>query len=50
MQHSAVRLLHNKELFSREKSKKVYDDAVDALRHGGMLCRDVLKEDDTNEE
>mgnify|MGYP007124955064 FL=1 len=40
----------NKELFSREKSKKVYDDAVDALRHGGMLCRDVLKEGNTNEE
>lgn len=40
-----------KELFPREKGKKAYDDAVDALRqHGCMLCRNVLKEDNTNEE
>lgn len=41
----------DKELFPREKGKKIYDDAVDALRqHGCMLCRNVLKEDNTNEE
>lgn len=41
----------DKELFPREKGKKTYDDAVDALRqHGCMLCRNVLKEDNTNEE
>ena len=41
----------DKELFPREKGKKTYDDTVDALRqHGCMLCRNVLKEDNTNEE
>ena len=39
-----------KELFPREKGKKVYDDAVDALRHSYMFCENALKEDDTNEE
>ena len=39
-----------KELFPREKSKKAYDDAVDALRHGYMLFGDGVKEDNTNEE
>lgn len=39
-----------KELFPREKSKKAYDDAVVALRHGYMLFGDGVKEDNTNEE
>lgn len=39
-----------KELFPREKSKKAYDDAVDALRHGYILFGNGVKEDDTNEE
>ena len=46
-----VEIAADKELFPREKGKKIYDDAVDALRqHGCMLCRNVLKEDNTNEE
>lgn len=40
----------DKELFPREKGKKAHDDAVVALRHGYMLFRNALKEDDTNEE
>lgn len=40
----------DKELFPREKGKKAHDDAVVALRHGYMLFRNVLKEDDINEE
>lgn len=39
-----------KELFPREKGKKAHDDAIVALRHGYMLFRNVLKEDDINEE
>ena len=39
-----------KELSPREKGKKIYDDAVDELRHGYMFCENALKEDDTNEE
>lgn len=39
-----------KELFPREKGKKTHDDAIAALRHGYMLFRNVLKEDDINEE
>lgn len=39
-----------KELFPREKGKKAHDDAVVAPRHGYMLFRNVLKEDDINEE
>ena len=38
------------ELFPSEKSKKVYDDAVDALRHGYLFCGDGVKGDNTNEE
>lgn len=40
----------DKELFPREKGKKAHDDAIVALRHGYMLFRNVLKEDDINEE
>ena len=39
-----------KELFPREKGKKAHDDTIVALRHGYMLFRNVLKEDDINEE
>lgn len=39
-----------KELFPREKGKKAHDDAIVALRHGYMLFRNILKEDDINEE
>ena len=40
----------DKELIPHEKGKKAYNDAVDALRHDCMLCRNALKGDDTNEE
>lgn len=50
MRHLAGRLRLARNFFPREKGKKAHDDAVVALRHGYMLFRNVLKEDDINEE